>query len=348
MIGVNAGSLRILVATDAWKPQVNGVVRTMTTVIDGLRARGHEVEVLGPDRFRSVPCPTYPEIRLAVWPGPGFDRMARAFRPQALHIVTEGPIGWAAWRWARKQGMPFTTSYHTRFPEYVQARAKIGLGLSYAVLRRFHNAAEATLVATESLREDLAARGFTRLKPWTRGVDLARFSPEPRRDWKTELGVQGPVFVHVGRIAVEKNIEAFLSLDLPGSKVVVGDGPQRAALQHRFPEAFFTGRLSEGALAAAYAGGDVFVFPSLTDTFGLVLLESLACGTPVAAYDVTGPRDILAGTGGRVGTVGADLRAACLAALNADRGACRAHAERFTWEACTEMFEKALSPVSAL
>lgn len=335
---------RILIATDAWHPQVNGVVRTMSIVVEELRKRGHEVRVVGPDQFHTVPCPTYPEIRLATRPGGKFAQIMREFRPEVLHIVTEGPIGWAAWRWARKKGVPFTTSYHTRFPEYVQARIKFGLNLSYRLLRHFHNAASATLVATASLREDLEGRGFTRLSPWTRGVNLERFAPEPRCDWQARLGASGPIFLYVGRVAVEKNIEAFLSLDLPGTKVVVGDGPQRPALEQKFPQAFFTGRLDEAELSAAYAGGDVFVFPSVTDTFGLVLLEALASGTPCAAYDVTGPRDILAGTEGRIGSVGPDLKAACLAALKADRAECRKHAEGFTWEACTDLFEDVLQP----
>ncbi|GAN55436.1 glycosyltransferase family 4 protein [Tanticharoenia sakaeratensis] len=339
--------MRILIATDAWLPQVNGVVRTMSTVVDGLRARGHEVEVVGPDRFHTVPCPTYPEIRLATWPGPTFARIVKAFRPQVLHIVTEAPIGWAAWRWARRRGLPFTTSYHTRFPEYVQARLKFGIGPCHEILKRFHNAGEATLVATASLRDDLAARGFTKLTPWTRGVDLERFSPTHRHDWTKAFNVPGPVFINVGRVAVEKNIEAFLSLDLPGTKIVVGDGPQRAALQRRFPDTIFTGRLQDRDLASAFAGGDVFVFPSLTDTFGLVLLESLACGTPVAGFDVTGPRDIVGKGGARIGAVGSDLRAACLAALKADRAACRPYAEQYTWAACIDMFENVLRPFPA-
>lgn len=336
--------MRILIATDAWTPQVNGVVRTMTTIVNMLRAKGHVVEVIGPDRFRTIPCPSYPEIPLALNPGRRFRELAKVFRPNVLHIVTEGPVGWAAWRWARKHGVPFTTSYHTRFPEYVQARLGWGFNPAYVLLRRFHNQSQGTLAATASLREDLSARGFTRVAPWTRGVDLARFTPEPRRDWKAELGISGPVFIHVGRLAVEKNIEAFLSLDLPGTKVVVGDGPHRASLEKNCPQAIFTGRLEEGALAAAYAGGDVFVFPSLTDTFGLVVLEALACGTPVAAYNVTGPKDILAGAEGCVGAVSDDLHAACLQALKDDRAACRAHAERFTWEACADMFENTLVP----
>ncbi|NHN83929.1 glycosyltransferase [Acetobacter musti] len=336
--------MRILIATDAWTPQINGVVRTMTTIVASLRSRGHQVHVVGPDSFLSVPCPGYPEIPLAVCPGPQFGRIAGSFHPQAIHIVTEGPVGWAAWRWARRRRLPFTTSYHTRFPEYIQTRLGMGAGPAYAILRHFHNAAGATLVATASLQEDLKKHGFTGLAPWTRGVDLTRFSPEPRRDWKAERGISGPVFINVGRVSIEKNIDAFLSLDLPGTKIVVGDGPHLPFLKKTFPKTIFTGRLQDDELSSAYAGGDVFVFPSLTDTFGLVVLEALACGTPVAAFDVTGPRDILASAQGNVGTAGTDLREACLSALTARRKACRAHAERFTWDVCTDMFENTLIP----
>ncbi|MGI4797712.1 MAG: glycosyltransferase, partial [Janthinobacterium lividum] len=228
---------------------------------------------------------------------------------------------------------------------YIQARTGLPTGLAYAFLRRFHNDAAATLVATASLQDELSSRGFTRLSRWSRGVDLSRFTPEPRRDWVAEHGVTRPVFLYVGRIAVEKNIEAFLSLDLPGSKIVVGGGPQLARLKARYPDVIFTGPFSEAELAAAYAGGDVFVFPSLTDTFGLVVLEALAAGVPVAAHDVTGPRDILADATGPVGAVSPDLRAAALTALRGDRAACRAHAERFSWGACAETFLAFLTPL---
>ena len=343
-----AGGRRILIVSDAWTPQVNGVVRTLSTMTDELRAMGHVVEVVGPDRFPTLPCPTYPEIRLSLLPGRRLARIVDRFAPDRLHVATEGPLGLAARSWARRRGLAFTTSFHTRFPEYLHARTGLPLALSYWVMRRFHNASAGTLVATESLRRDLGQRGFRHLVPWSRGVDLHRFTPEPRRDWTTEHGLSRPVFLYVGRIAVEKNIAAFLDLDLPGSKVVVGGGPQLAQLKARYPGVVFTGPFAEAELSAAYAGGDVFVFPSRTDTFGLVLLEALAAGVPVAAYDVTGPRDVLAGTDGRVGAVSDDLRAAALAALGADRAACRAHAERFSWQACAQVFLDALVPLDGV
>lgn len=332
---------RILIVSDAWKPQVNGVVRTLSTVAGELRGLGHVVEVIGPDRFRTIPCPTYPDIRLSLFPARPLARMIAAFRPDALHIATEGPLGMAARRWALRRGARFTTSFHTRFPEYIQARIGLPVSIPYMFLRRFHNAASGTLVATETLSQELSSRGFTRLMAWSRGVDIQRFQPQPREDWS----VQGPVFLYVGRVAIEKNITAFLDLDLPGSKVVVGGGPQLAALKAAYPGVTFTGQRDEASLARAYAGGDVFVFPSRTDTFGLVVLEALACGVPVAAYDVMGPRDILRGATGHVGVVADDLRTACLAALGGDRAACRAHAERFSWRACAETFRDCLTPL---
>ena len=304
-----------------------------------LRERGHVVEVIGPGRFRTVPMPGYASIRLAVLPARKLARLVDGFGPDALHIATEGPLGLAARRLALAQGWRFTTSFHTRFAEYLHARTRVPPGLSYAWLRRFHAPAAGTMVATPSLREDLAARGLRNLRPWTRGVDLARFRPEPREDWPFPR----PVFLNVGRVAVEKNLAAFLSLDLPGSKVVVGEGPQRAWLQRRFPAAHFVGERHGEALSRAYAGADAFVFPSRTDTFGLVLLESLACGTPVAAYPVTGPKDVLGGTS--TGALDEDLRTAALRALGADRTACRAHAERFSWAACADGFVSNLVPL---
>ena len=346
-IGTSTGR-RILIVSDAWMPQVNGVVRTLSTVADELRRMGHVVTVIGPDRFPTIPCPTYPDIRLSLLPGRRLARLIAEAAPDHLHVATEGPLGLAARRWARRRGAAFTSSFHTRFPEYIHARIGLPTGIAYAVLRRFHNDAAATLVATPTLRQELERRGFTRLRSWSRGVDLARFAPEPRRDWAAEYGIQRPVFLYVGRIAVEKNIEAFLELDLPGSKIVVGGGPQLAALKARFPGVVFTGPFSEAELAAAYAGGDVFVFPSRTDTFGLVVLEALACGLPVAAFDVTGPRDILADADPRAGAVSDDLHAAAMAALGGDRGAARAHAERYSWTSCAETFLAALIPVGVL
>ncbi len=336
---------RILVVSDAWHPQINGVVRTMSIVVDALRAGGDVVEVIGPDRFASIPMPGYAEIRLALAPRPALARMADAFAPEAVHIATEGPLGWAMRAICRRRGWRFTTSFHTRFPEYLHARTRIPTPWSWAMMRRFHGAGVGTFCATPSLARELAGRGFTRVVPWSRGVDLQRFRPDAATHGAPEPWehLPRPIFLYAGRIAVEKNIEAFLALDLPGSKVVVGDGPQRAALQKRFPRAHFTGYRENGALARAYAQADVFVFPSRTDTFGLVLLEALASGTPVAAFPVTGPLDVIGDA--PVGALDADLRAACLRALSADRALCRVHAEQYSWEACARRFRDSLVPV---
>lgn len=332
--------LRLLIVSDAWTPQVNGVVRTLATIAQTLRAQGDVVEVIGPDRFRTVPMPSYPEIRLAVRPGRRLRDLADAYRPTAVHIATEGPLGWAMRALCRRRGWPFTTSLHTRFPDYLHARTGLPRDLAWSVLRRFHEAGAGTFAATPSLRAELAARGFTRVRPWSRGVDLALFRPEPREAWE---GLPRPVFLYAGRVAVEKNIQAFLALDLPGSKVVVGDGPQREVLARRFPAAHFAGWRQGEVLARAYAGADALVFPSRTDTFGLVMLEAMACGTPVAAYPVTGPRDVILGSG--AGVLDEDLRRAALAALDCDRAACRRHAERFSWDACAAMFRRQLVPM---
>lgn len=339
-IGACGAPLRILIVSDAWLPQVNGVVRTLSIVADHLRAGGDTVEVIGPDRFVNLPMPGYAEIRLAVAPGRRLRRLVDAFAPDVVHIATEGPLGWAMRGICRRRGWPFTTAFHTRFPDYLHARTRIPVAWSWAVMRRFHAAGAGTFAATRSLREELAARGFTKVRAWTRGVDLARFQPQPREAWE---GLPRPVFLYAGRVAVEKNIEAFLTLDLPGSKVVVGDGPAREGLQKRFPDAHFTGYRDNGVLARSYAGADVFVFPSRTDTFGLVLLEALASGTPVAAFPVTGPLDVI--TDPRVGALDENLRSACLRALECDREACRSHAEAWSWEACAAQFRAALVPV---
>ncbi len=304
---------------------------------------GHTAEVIGPDQFRTVPCPTYPDIRLSLLPRRRLARLIDAFEPEALHISTEGPLGIATRALAIRRGWRFTTAFHTRFAEYLHARTRVPTWLTYVWLRRFHSAGAGLMVATASLRQDLAARGFRNIRAWSRGVDLDAFQPEPREAWPYPR----PVFAYVGRVAVEKNIGAFLSLDLPGSKVVVGDGPARAGLERRYPDAHFIGMRHGTPLAAAFAGSDVFVFPSLTDTFGLVLLESLACGTPVAAFPVTGPADVLLDGGPGVGATGTDLREAALRALaTGDRAACRAHADRFSWRACAESFIDNLVPVT--
>ncbi len=337
-----ATSHRILIVTDAWKPQVNGVVRTLTTVIRELQAVGHVTDAISPDRFRTLPCPTYPDIALSVLPRRSLIRMIETFQPDALHIATEGPLGLAARGWARRSGLAFTTAFHTRFAEYVHARTGFPVRPIYAWMRRFHGAGRGIMVATQSLRDDLAARGFQNIRPWSRGVDLDQFRPYPRDAF---AGLPGPVFLYVGRVAVEKNIGAFLALELPGSKVVVGDGPQRAALQRDHPAVTFAGPLYGEALARAYSAADVFVFPSRTDTFGLVILEALACGTPVAAFPVTGPKDVLANADGKIGSLNESLRTAVLDALTADRTACRRHAEGFSWRACAETFLSHLVPL---
>ncbi len=336
-------SHRILIVTDAWSPQVNGVVRTLTTVVKELRAMGHAVEVISPDLFRTIPCPTYSDIPLALLPRRKLVRIIEAFKPEAMHISTEGPLGLAARSWAMRNGFNFTTAFHTRFAEYIKARTGLPVRPVYAWMRRFHSAARGTMVATQSLRDELARRGFRNIRSWSRGVDLDQFKPEPREEW----GLPRPVFLYVGRVAVEKNIEAFLDLDLPGSKVVVGDGPMLSRLQRVHPEVLFTAARYGDTLARAYAGADALVFPSLTDTFGLVLLESLACGTPIAAYPVTGPIDVLADAHGKIGAVNADLRTAALEALTADRAACRVHAERYSWRACAEIFLSHLVPMAS-
>ncbi|HET6609209.1 MAG TPA: glycosyltransferase family 1 protein [Rhodopila sp.] len=336
-----AESHRILIISDAWHPQVNGVVRTLMTVVQELTAMGHVVDVIGPDRFRSIPCPTYPDIALSIFPRRRLTQMIEAFRPDALHIATEGPLGLAARRWALRTGFGFTTAFHTRFAEYIKARTGLPVRPVYAWLRRFHSAGQGIMVAAASLRHELDLRGFRNIRAWSRGVDLGLFRPMAREDW----GLPGPVFIYVGRVAIEKNIEGFLDLDLPGSKVVVGGGPQLVELRRRYPHVLFTGPRHGEALARAYASADVFVFPSRTDTFGLVILEALACGTPVAAFPVTGPKDVLADADGLVGAVHDDLRLAALAALKADRSACRLHAERYSWRACAETFLSHLVPV---
>jgi glycosyltransferase involved in cell wall biosynthesis len=339
---------RILIVSDAWEPQVNGVVRTLSVVVDRLRALGDTVEMVGPERFASVPMPGYAEIRLALAPRRGLSRILDGFAPDAVHIATEGPLGWAMRGICLRRRLPFTTSFHTKFPDYMHARTRLPPALSWALLRRFHESGVGTFVATASLGAELASRGFTKVRPWSRGVDLDRFHPDAARRGTPDAweALPRPVFLCAGRVAIEKSLEAFLSLDLPGTKVVVGDGPQRAALMRRFPAVHFTGWRENGALARAYAQADVFVFPSRTDTFGLVLLEALASGTPVAAFPVTGPVDVLGGTPG-IGALDEDLRAACLRALQADRGACRRHAERFSWDACARLFRAHLVPVTA-
>ena len=324
--------MRVLIATDAWHPQVNGVVRTLTSLAAAAKALDVEIDFLTPDGFRSWPLPTYPGIRIALPSGKEIARRIEKAAPEALHIATEGPIGWAARAYCRRNRLAFTTSYTTRFPEYVSVRTGIPDAVGYAVLRHFHDAAAMTMVATPSLRQELSARGFKRLGYWGRGVDTELFHP----DSPAELDLPRPIFMTMGRLAVEKNLEAFLSLDLPGTKVVVGDGPQKAALEKKYPDVVFLGEKKGADLTAHLAAADVFVFPSLTDTFGVVQLEALACGTPVAAFPVTGPKDVIADH--PVGAIDHDLRAACLRALTMSRETCRDFALERSWENSARQF----------
>jgi len=324
--------MRILIATDAWHPQVNGVVRTLTSLARSAAGLGAEIEFLTPDGFPSIGVPTYPGLRIALPNRREIARRIEAAAPDAIHIATEGPLGWAARAYCRRRKLAFTTSYTTRFPEYVSVRTGIPVGLGYAVMRQFHAASSMIMVATDSLRQELAGRGFRRLGFWTRGVDTDLFRP----DEPVTLDLPRPIFMTMGRVAIEKNIEAFLSLDLPGSKVVVGDGPQKAMLQHKYPKVGFLGERKGRDLTSHLAAADVFVFPSLTDTFGVVQLEALACGTPVAAFPVTGPLDVIADH--PIGALDNDLRSACIRALDMSREACRNFALERSWENSARQF----------
>jgi len=331
--------MRILIVTDAWTPQVNGVVRTLQATIVELRAKGHEVEVISPDLFRSIPCPTYGEIRLAFAGRRAVGRRIRAFMPHAIHISTEGPLGLAARRWCLANGFPFTTAYHTRFPEYVAARLPVSAAFVWRFIRWFHRPAQHVMVATRSLALELAGQGLTQTMMWERGVDHGLFHAD-RPPHPAFADLPRPIQLYVGRVAVEKNIEAFLQGCQPGTKVIVGDGPALADLQARYPQAVFLGQMGGEDLASAYAGADVFVFPSRTDTFGLVVIEALSCGTPVAAYPVPGPGDIV--TGG-AGALDEDLDVAIAAALRCNRAEATALGRRYSWSACTAQFMQALT-----
>ena len=324
----------ILIVTDAWRPQINGVVRSLERTAEELVSMGIRVEFLTPQLFRTLPCPTYPDIRLSLTTPGRVRRLIETFNCDHLHIATEGPLGLMAARYAVRKQQPFTTSYHTRFPEYLAARFPVPVSWSYVWLRKFHNSGNGCMVATQSLEDDLRARGFTNLVRWSRGVDDKVFRPHEESVLDPDL--ERPIFMNVGRVAVEKNIRAFLELDLPGTKVVVGDGPQLESLKREFPNVVFTGSKVGDDLARHYASADVFVFPSLTDTFGNVLLEALACGVPVAAYPVMGPLDIIADTG--AGVLSEDLRSASLAALEIPRDHCREVALTYSWAACANQF----------
>jgi glycosyltransferase involved in cell wall biosynthesis len=328
--------VRVLIVTDAWSPQVNGVVRTLTAMRNELRRLGDDVHMLTPEGFRTVPCPTYPEIPLSL-AGPGaVARVVESVLPCAIHIATEGPLGLAARRFCLRRGLPFTTAFHTRFPEYVAARFHIPADWIYPAMRWFHRHSSVVMAPTPTVVGNLTERGFRNVRIWGRGVDTDLFRPGPKAD----IAGAGPVLLYVGRVAVEKNIAAFLDLDAPGTKVVVGDGPMIAALRERYPDTVFAGAKFGAELASYYNAADVFVFPSLTDTFGLVMLEALACGVPVAAYPVMGPRDVITDPG--IGCLDEDLSRAVHTALTLARADCRAFAEQRSWVASAATFRSYL------
>jgi glycosyltransferase involved in cell wall biosynthesis len=331
--------MKIMIVTDAWEPQVNGVVRTLKQTCHELRLMGHEIKMITPNQFKTIPCPTYPDISLSLFPGKGVARKIKEFEPDAIHIATEGPLGLSARAYAVRNRLPFSTAYHTRFPEYVHARTGIPISWTYAFLRWFHGPSMAVMAPTIVVKDDLEKFGFTNVVLWSRGVDTEVFKMQESK----ALNSAHPIFLYVGRVAVEKNINAFLEIDLPGSKWVVGDGPAMEKIKQQYPNVNYLGVLQQPELAKVYAAADVFVFPSKTDTFGLVLLEAMACGTPVAAYPVTGPIDVLGDS--PAGAMNTDLRTACLAALKIPREVARAHAERFSWRASTEQFARHLKPV---
>jgi glycosyltransferase involved in cell wall biosynthesis len=333
--------MKIMIVTDAWEPQVNGVVRTLKQTMHELKKMGHSIEMITPLEFKTIPCPTYPDISLSLFPGKKVVEKMKSFGPDAIHIATEGPLGIAARSYALKNKLPFTTAYHTRFPEYVKARTGIPLAVTYKFLRWFHDPSLAVMAPTDVVVKDLESYGFTNVVLWTRGVDLDTFKMQESK----EIDTTHPIFLYVGRVAVEKNIEAFLELKLPGSKWVVGDGPALAGLKAKYPEVNYLGVLQQEKLAKVYAAADVFVFPSKTDTFGLVLLEAMACGLPVAAYPVTGPIDVIGDS--KAGAMNNDLREACLEALTIPREVARAHAEKFSWQAASEQFANHLRPVES-
>ncbi len=332
--------MRIMIVSDAWAPQVNGVVVTLRNTIRELTRAGHEVATLTPNGFRTIPCPTYPEIRLSVMPGRRVAETIEAFDPSALHVSTEGPLGLAARTHALRTGRPFTTAYHTQFPEYIHARTRLPVEFAYRWMRWFHAPSKQLMVATNDIRRRLEERGFGNLAMWSRGVDTELFRPGEHTS-----DVKRPVFLYAGRVAVEKNIEGFLSLELPGTKWVVGDGPARSDLQRRFPDASFFGMKTDEDLAWHFRQADVFVFPSRTDTFGLVMLEAMASGTPVAAFPVTGPVDVV--RHGVSGILDHDLRQAALAALDLSRDDVASHARESSWARCTAQFVSNLHPVHA-
>jgi glycosyltransferase involved in cell wall biosynthesis len=328
--------MRIAIVSDAWRPQINGVVTTLGKTVEAATALGHEIELISAEGIRSIPCPSYPEIRLALRPGPRVRERLQRFAPEALHIATEGPLGLAARSYAMRRAMPFTTSYHTQYPDYVQQRWGIPAAIGYAYLRYFHRPAVRTLVGTETVRANLQARGFGHLVLWSRGVDTDLFQPDAGARREAAAQWPRPIMLYAGRVAMEKNLEAFLSAELPGTKLIVGDGPALEGLRARYPRTVFLGYRFGASLARVMAGADVFVFPSRTDTFGIVMLEAMACGLPVAAYPVQGPLDVV--RQGVTGVLEEDLPQAIRGALQLDPQQCRAFAQLYTWERCTRQF----------
>lgn len=331
--------MRLALVSDAWRPQVNGVARTLGVLQNGLVAAGHQVDTITPDRFLTVPCPTDPNVQLAVGARPHLTRLIEALAPDAIHIATEGPLGLAARRYCMRNNFQFTTAYHTKYPEYLWARFGFPMAWTYAALRLFHHKSSGVMVATETVRQELVTRGFERVALWTRGVDVTTFRP----GCLPALDLPRPVFLYVGRVAAEKNLPRFLDLDLPGSKLVVGDGHLLPEMKRRYPNVHFAGCQEGEVLVRHYASADVFVLPSRTETFGLVLLEALACGVPVAALPVPGPIDVIGDSG--AGILDWDLRAAALAALRIPREVCRSHAMRFSWTNSIDQFLGHLVPV---
>ena len=336
--------MRIAIVSDAWHPQPNGVVRVLSSLHERLLAAGHEVMVVSPDLFTCIPCPSYSEIPLAIFPRVGVARRLELFRPQAVHIATEGPLGWAARRWCMKKKYPFTTAYHTKFPQYIHARTKLPLPMLYGIIRRFHAPSSAVMVPSHSVFEELTHWGFTNVKPWSHGVDTEVFHPQG----KDAFDFPRPIHLYVGRVTVEKNLPAFLDLKLPGSKVVVGSGPQRDELMKRYPDAYFIIAQGDKQLSSYFSAGDVFVFPSRTDTFGLVMLEAMASGVPVAAFPVPGPEDVLAlqDPDHPVGVLDEDLVAAAAKAISFDPADCRTYAQKFGWDRVVSEFVSYLAPIA--
>ena len=339
---LNLAGMKILLISDAWRPQVNGVVRTLENTSAELTLMGHEVLVIGPDRFRSMPMPGYREIPLSLLPRRQLERLIETFLPDCIHIATEGPLGMAARHWCIHHEVVFTSSYHTRFPEYLRLRAPVPTRWTYAWLRRFHGAAHRTMVRTRTQKKELAQRGFQHLEVWPGGVDTQLFRPRAER----ALKLPGPIALYAGRVAREKSLEDFLSVKFPGSKVIVGDGPERAALQARFPDTHFLGFQHGEALARLMASADLFVFPSRTDTLGLVMLEAMACGVPVAAFPVPGPQDVVVDDVS--GCLDENLALAMERSLGLDRTACRAFAAEFSWRHCSQIFLDLVQPIAQL